>query len=482
MTHTYAIPRLLVAAPQGRSGKTTITVGLIAALTARGLKVQPFKKGPDFIDPSWLTKVAACTCRNLDSYLMTREAIRATFIRHARQADLAVIEGAMGLFDGVDLQGSGSAAEIAKIVQAPVLLVINCTRMTRSVAAMVNGFANFDPQVKIGGVILNQVARSRHEKMLRAAVAEYCDVPVLGIMPKGTRFVIPDRHLGLIPAGENETLMEAVKQIGQAAENYLDIDGILQLARQWAPLREEREIPAAVGINWQKPAELPRDQQGPRIGVIRDRSFSFYYPENLEALVEAGANLVQLSALEDPELPDIDGLYIGGGFPEVLAAELERNQSFRQHLKQMIEKGLPVYAECGGLMYLGRRIHWEDKSYEMVGALPLDVEMLKKPQGHGYMHLEVLPGTPYFPEGKVIKGHEFHNSRVIDLPKDLAGSGCQFAFRVQRGHGIDGEYDGLRYKNVLALYNHIHAVAEPDWARHFVKLARSWRSRHYQDR
>lgn len=469
MIQTYKIPRLLVAAPQGRSGKTTITVGLIAALTARGLKVQPFKKGPDFIDPSWLTKVAGCTCRNLDSYLMEREPIRETFIRHAINADIAIIEGAMGLFDGVDLKGSGSAAEISKIVQAPVLLVVNCTRMTRSVAAMVNGFANFDPEVKLGGVILNQVARSRHEKVMRAAIAEYCDVPVLGAMPKGAQFTIPDRHLGLIPAGENQALMESVQKIGEAAAQYLDIEGILRMAREWPDLIGAKEITPAVKIHWQR--GIPQARTKPLIGVIRDRSFSFYYPENLEALVEAGADLIEISATEDTELPDLDGLYIGGGFPEVLAKELQANQAFRENLRTHIEQGLPVYAECGGLMYLGRRIHWEGQSFDMVGALPLEVEMLKKPQGHGYMHLEVLPGTPYFPEGHVVRGHEFHNSRVIDLDTGR----CNFAFRVLRGHGINGEYDGVRYKNVLALYNHIHAVAEPHWAKHFVELARSWR-------
>lgn len=471
MSHTYKIPRLLVGAPQGRSGKTTITLGLLAALTARGLKVQPFKKGPDFIDPSWLTRVAGCTCRNLDSYLMERQSIRHTFIRHAKDADIAVIEGAMGLFDGVDLRGSGSSAEVAKVVQAPVLLVVNCTRMTRSVAAMVNGFANFDPDVKVGGVILNQVARSRHEKVLRAAIEEYCDVPVLGAMPKGTQYTIPDRHLGLIPAGENDALMAAVRQIGEAAAKHLDIDGILKMAWDWPGLVEEQDIPAAKEIDWVRPEQLQVERPETVIGVIRDRSFSFYYPENLEALTEAGASLVEISAISDAALPNIDGLYIGGGFPEILARELEENRSFRQNLKEQIEQGLPVYAECGGLMYLGRRIHYEDKSYEMVGALPLEVEMVKKPQGHGYMHLEVLEGTPYFPPGKVIRGHEFHNSRVIDLET----SQCTFAFRVLRGHGITGEYDGIKYKNVVALYNHIHAVAEPDWAHHFVRLARCWR-------
>ncbi|CCO08386.1 cobyrinate a,c-diamide synthase [Desulforamulus hydrothermalis] len=470
MTYTYHIPRLLIGAPQGRSGKTTVTIGLLAALTARGYRVQPYKKGPDFIDPSWLTKVAGRTCRNLDSYLMDQESIRQTFISHAQDADIAVIEGAMGLFDGVDLAGSGSSAEIAKIVQAPVLLVVNCTRMTRSVAAMVSGFAHFDAAVKIGGVILNQVARSRHEKMLRAAINEYCGVPVLGALPKGSRFTIPDRHLGLIPAGENEALLEAIGQLGEAAARYLDLDGIMQMARRWPGLTVRQAIPPAPAVQW-----LERGSATPRppvvIGVIRDRSFSFYYPENLEALVAAGAGLLSVSAIDDPLLPDVDGLYIGGGFPEVLAAELAANRSFRQDLRQKIEQGLPVYAECGGLMYLGRRIHWEDKSFEMVGALPLEVEMVKKPQGHGYMHLEVLPGTPYFAAGQIIRGHEFHNSRVVNLDPE-----CRFACRVLRGHGINGEYDGLCYKNVLALYNHLHAVAEPDWARNFVKLARSRRT------
>ncbi len=468
MPVSYHIPRMLVAAPQGRSGKTTITVGLIAALKSKGLKVQPFKKGPDFIDPSWLTKTSGCTCRNLDSYLMDKQSIRHSFIRHGKNADIAIVEGAMGLFDGVDVAGSGSAAEIAKIIQAPVLLVINCTRMTRSVAAMVNGFADFDPEVKIGGVVLNMVARSRHEQMLRAAIEEYCDVPVLGAMPKGAQFTIPDRHLGLIPAGENDTLLAAIQEIGQAAAKYLDIDGILKVARDWPALTEESGVAEAIQVKWLK-RDRPEVPKGPVIGVLRDRSFSFYYPENLEALVEAGACLIEVSAITDRRLPEIDGLYIGGGFPEVLAPELEANHTFRQHLRDLIEEGLPVYAECVGVMYLGRRIHWSGTSYEMAGALPLEVEMLKKPQGHGYMHLEVLPGTPYFPEGKLIRGHEFHNSKVINL-----GEGCNFAFRVHRGHGINGEYDGLHYKNVVAVYNHIHAVAERDWAGQFIEMARRW--------
>lgn len=471
-TKNYNIPRLLVAAPQGRSGKTTITVGLIAALRDMELRVQPFKKGPDFIDPSWLTRVAGRTCRNLDSYLMNYSSIRHNFIRHAREADIAVVEGAMGLFDGVDLAGSGSAAEIAKIIECPVLLVIDCTRMTRSVAAMVNGFVNFDPKVKVAGVILNKIARSRHEQTLRAAVKEYCDVPVLGAMPRGTRYSIPDRHLGLIPAGEKDELLEAVAQIGEAAAKYLDMESIIKLAREWPAIQESADIATGPQVKWLKPGDISPNTKKPVLGVIRDRSFSFYYPENLEALVEAGASLVDISAITDNRVPEIDGLYIGGGFPEVLAPELEKNQSFREHLKFLIDQGMPVYAECGGLMYLGKKIHWDGKSYDMVGALPLEVEMVNKPQGHGYMHLETLEGTPYYSGGKVVRGHEFHNSRVINL--DL-GENCSFAFKVLRGHGINGEYDGIRYKNTVALYNHIHAISEIDWARNFIDLALHWR-------
>ncbi|SHI70191.1 cobyrinate a,c-diamide synthase [Desulfofundulus thermosubterraneus] len=459
----HHIPRLVIGAPRGRSGKTTVTIGLLAALVY-GLKlvVQPFKKGPDFIDPSWLSRIAGRACRNLDGFLMSRETIRSSFVRHSRDADIAVVEGAMGLFDGVDLEGSGSTAEIAKAIAAPVIMVVDTTRMTRSVAPLVQGFMHFDPQVTVAGVILNQVARPRHEQMLRGALEKYCGVSVVGVIPKGRKLIIPDRHLGLIPAGERDELDQTLEEIARVARECLDLEGILAIARQAPPLEDISGGVKAVG-------EIPRTG-GPLIGVFRDRAFSFYYPENLEALEEAGARLVFIDALRDWELPEVDALYIGGGFPEVFAGQLEANEGLRKSVCRAIEAGLPVYAECGGLMYLGRLLTWQGRTYQMCGALPFDVVMDGRPCGHGYEVVEVTGENPFFPTGSLIRGHEFHHSRLVNMDPDL-----RYAFRVLRGCGIDGEKDGLVYKGVLAAYNHIHALAVPQWAEALVSRARQWR-------
>ncbi|WP_027717979.1 cobyrinate a,c-diamide synthase [Desulfovirgula thermocuniculi] len=454
----HRIPRLVIGAPRGRSGKTTVTMAVLAALVhGYGLAVQPFKKGPDFIDPGWLTRVAGRPCRNLDGFLFSRRDIYRHFVRHSLDADLAVVEGAMGLFDGVDLEGSGSTAEIAKIIKAPVVLVVDATRMTRSVAALVQGFMHFDPQLHVAGVILNQVARARHERMLREAVRRYCGLPVLGVIPKGKRLTIPDRHLGLVPPGERDELLEVIPEIARVARECLDMEALLEVAGSAPPLEVPEDLAG-------RPAARPAG--GPAIGVIRDRAFSFYYPENLEALEEAGARLVYIDALRDTVLPGVDALYIGGGFPEVLAPQLEANEGLRADIRRAVEEGLPVYAECGGLMYLGRRITWQGKSYRMCGALPYDVLMEDRPCGHGYEVVEVVGENPYFPVGGVIKGHEFHHSRLEGV-----GSGLRYAFRVLRGYGIDGRHDGLVYKNVLAAYNHLHALSVPSWARALVERA-----------
>ncbi|HHW44244.1 hydrogenobyrinic acid a,c-diamide synthase (glutamine-hydrolyzing) [Desulfofundulus thermobenzoicus] len=462
LNNNSTIPRLVIGAPRGRSGKTTVTIGLLTALVHhRQLTVQPFKKGPDFIDPSWLTLVTGRPCRNLDGFLMSRETIRASFIHHSMDAHMAVVEGAMGLFDGVDIEGSGSTAEIARTLKAPVILVVDTTRMTRSVAPLVKGFMEFDPDVTIAGVILNKVARARHERMLRQALERYCGIPVLGVIPKDRNMTIPDRHLGLIPAGERDDLQHALRELARAAVECLDLDGILAVARNVPPLEERHE-------RGRMPAN-GRDS-GPLIGVFRDRAFSFYYPENLEALQEAGARLIYIDALSDNSLPPVDALYIGGGFPEVFAPRLEANAGLRESVRLAIEKGLPVYAECGGLMYLGRRITWQERSYEMCGALPFDVLMEERPRGHGYEVVQVVEENPFFPCGMIIRGHEFHHSRLTNVD-----GGLGYAFRVMRGNGIDGQSDGLVYKNVLAAYNHIHALSCPDWARSVVARAEKYR-------
>jgi len=462
MDREQNIPRVVITAPHGQSGKTTVSIGLIGALVKSGLIVQPFKKGPDFIDPSWLSKVSGRSCRNLDCFLMDEEAIRKSVAETGKDAQIAVVEGAMGMFDGLDLEGSGSTAQIAKIIEAPVILVVNCNRMTRSVAPLVKGFKDFDPEVNVAGVILNNVARARHQDILIGAIEKYCDLPVLGVIPKNSSFAIPNRHLGLVPVEEEKGLEQAIEAIVKIAQDSLDLKKIFEIASKAPALKVE---------NISHPIVLNRDNKPVKVGVIKDRSFTFYYPENLQSLEQAGAELVFINALEDKRLPDIDALFIGGGFPEIFARELGENETLRSSLAQRIEEGLPVYAECGGLMYLGRSIIQKDRHFPMVGALPFDVLLKNKPQGHGYTLMGVEKNNPFFNPNETVKGHEFHNSCLVNLDTQ----GVDFAFSVKRGHGIDGKKDGIVYKNVLACYNHIHASGTKCWAENMVSAASSFR-------
>lgn len=453
-------PRVVIAAPQGRSGKTIVSIGLCAAFTRRGLSVQPFKKGPDYIDPSWLAAAANRSCRNIDPFLIAEEAWLASFQRACQGADLAVIEAAMGLYDGFDLDGLGSSAQVARLLLAPVILVVNTARVTRSIAAIITGYQHFEPDTNIAGVILNNVSGSRHESKLVAAVERYCGIPVLGSIPRDHNLNIGERHLGLIPGKEVDDSAAIIDRIQCCLEAHLDLDGILAIASKseacWVADATEPE------------ARAPLVQ----IGVMVDRVFTFYYPENLEALHRAGANLVFIDSLRDQQLPDINGLYIGGGFPELFLEKLEANSSLRQDIAQAIEDGLPVYAECAGLMYLCRYIYWRGRRYEMVGVIPGEVQMYQQPQGHGYVVVEVIDDNPLFPVGLILRGHEFHYSRLSKL-NDL-----KFAYRMRRGRGIDGEVDAITYKNVFAAYTHLHALGVPQWAEAFVSLA--LRERKYQ--
>ncbi len=485
------ISRVLVGAVQGRSGKTTVTLGLLRALRDRGLAVQAFKKGPDYIDASWMTFASGRPCRNLDLFMMGEKGVREVFLAGSRDADIRVVEGSMGLFDGLDVDGSCSSAEVAALLRTPVLLVVNCTRLTRSAAALVNGVVGFDPRVRIGGVILNQVARERHASILTQSIERYCDVPVLGLLPKSERVAIPDRHLGLIPAGEQDALRERVASLGELARENIDLDRLLEIAGSAEPFAPESEQPpaeesvrcacragaetraggrrgAAAAENAAREAAARMERV--RIGVFRDRAFSFYYPENLEALEAAGAELVPVDSMQDPRLPALDALYIGGGFPEVMAEEIGRNRSLMRQVRERIEDGLPVYAECGGLMYLSRAIRLDDgRRYAMAGVFPCEVQMEKKPQGLGYTVQRVLPGNPFFAEGTLVRGHEFHHSRLLDA-EDLT-----YGFATLRGKGVGGGFDGLMYQNTLAAYHHLHVSAAPEWAERMVALAGAYR-------
>jgi cobyrinic acid a,c-diamide synthase len=416
---------------------------------------QPFKKGPDYIDPSWLSAAAGRPCRNLDLFMMSRQAMLGSFHRSSAEADVAVIEGAMGLYDGLDLAGSGSTAQLARLLGAPVILVVDATRMTRSVAALVSGYQRFEPEIDVAGVILNNVAGGRHESMLVHSIKQYCQIPVLGCLPKARRVTIAERHLGLVPQGEAAPLMEKVARARELVESYVDIDGVLRVAQGATALTPPVERTTA------------RPPTFVRLGVIRDQAFSFYYPENLEALEQAGAELVYVNALEDSHLPAISGLYIGGGFPEVFAGRLQANSELRGEIAAAIDQGLPVYAECAGLLYLARTLRWEGRTFEMVGALPIDVSFTERPQGHGYVAGHVVGETLFLAVGQRLRGHEFHYAKV-DNNDDLT-----MAYSLERGHGIGRKRDGIVHKNVLAGFTHLHALSEPRWAEGLVNATRS---------
>jgi len=447
---------LLISSPQGHSGKTVVTVGLCRLLTQQGLSIQPFKKGPDYIDPSWLTIAAGRSCRNLDLFLISKDRLIQAFEKACEETDVAIVEGAMGLYDGLD--NYKTTAEIARLLNIPILLVVNTTRMTSSIAAMVTGYQHFDSDVHIAGIILNYVSGRRHEEKLRAAIDQYCKIPVVGSIPRDIDLKIPERHLGLIPSSETDEAESVVELIGRKLEPYLDLDRILAIAREFSPPHPALLPPG------EREGVRGRESKTVRIGIMRDRAFNFYYPENLEALNHAGAELIFINSLKD-RLPPVDGLYIGGGFPEFFLEDLEKNRGLRKDIAKAIEANLPVYAECAGLMYLCRKIHWQGRSYEMVGVIPAEVQVSEKPEGHGYVIAEVIEENPLFPIGLTIPGHEFHHSKLS------IKNGVKFAYQIRRGHGIDGKRDGVLYKNLFAAYTHLHALGTPCWAEAFVSLA-----------
>ncbi len=370
--------------------------------------------------------------------------------------DLAVVEGAMGLYDGLD--SYGTTAEIASLLNLPILLVVNTSRMTTSIAAMVKGYQLFQTDIKIAGVILNYVSGRRHEEKLRGAVEQHCGIPVVGSIPRDPDLQIAERHLGLIPSLESNGAMSLVERVGKKLETHLDLERILAIAKGSCPAR-------SVSYPSEERNEEREDQPiKARIGIMRDRAFNFYYPENLEALKKEGAQLIFVNSFMD-RLPGVDGLYFGGGFPEFFLEDLEKNRELRKDIARAIEAGLPVYAECAGLMYLCRSIHWQGRSYEMVGIIPAEVQLSKKPEGHGYAVVEVIDKNPYFPVGLTLHGHEFHHSS-LSRPGDL-----RFAYQVKRGLGIHHQLDGIVYKNLFASYVHLHALGTPEWARGFVSLA-----------
>ena len=474
-------PRIIIAGLKGGSGKTILALGLIRSLTkGRQLTVQPFKKGPDYIDAEWLRSAAGRECYNLDQFLMSSNTILRSFTERSQGADLSVIEGNRGLYDGMDVHGSCSTAELAKLLKCPVILVMDVTKTTRTAAALVLGCRNLDPEVEIAGVVLNQVGGPRHRRIVSRAVEEFAGLPVLVAIPRLKSDPLPMRHLGLTPAFEFQESERALDELAAVVEQNVDLEQIASRAAAASSLpgwkdQGSRPQPETVSETIFDMRPLQGSDR-PRVGILRDPAFQFYYPENLEALERAGLELVFLNALSDSRLPELHALYIGGGFPETQADALSSNRDFVSELAALIEGGLPVYAECGGLMYLGRAIVWKDKTYPMLGCLAWDFVVGRRPVGHGYSIIQVDRQNPFYPEGTEIRGHEFHYSRPVAADGAHDEKMGRLTCRVVRGHGFKDGREGICRKNIFGTYTHIHALERPDWARAIAAAAARYRA------
>lgn len=534
--------RICISALSGGGGKTLLSLGLARAFSRQGLAVQPFKKGPDYIDAAWLSLAAGRQASNLDPYFLPPARLRALF-RHVMErsgARLALLEGNRGLFDGMDVRGSCATAELARTLDCPVLLSLDCTKMTRTAAALVAGVRNFEPGLRLAGVVLNQVASARHEGILREAITTYTDVPVLGAIPRLRENPLPERHMGLASLCGDELspqAQEILEKLADVVRDHVDMERVLALADDLPALPEEPDFwdeaawagegftasscegqPAAchagtasaagaeascegaaptgalsvtsprattpdstqMGVAVSRcrtlhPADSP--EPAPRIGYVRDRALWFYYEENLEALRRAGAELVRLSLLDDAPWPELDGLYLGGGFPEDWARELASSPHLAR-LATLAGEGLPIYAECGGFMVLASALERDGQRWPMSGIFPVETRFCPKPQGLGYVRADVVLPNPYFPQGSVLRGHEFHYS-LCHEPAAVSGR-LEHALRLRKGTGMGRDAaghgrDGLVSGRVWAAYCHIFAPAVPGWAPRFVDLARCYR-------
>ena len=448
-------PRLMISSPQKSSGKTMISVGIISHFVNQGTSIQSFKKGPDFIDPMWLALASGKTCFNLDPYLMGIDACCDSFMRNSDNNSLSLIEGNHGLHDGMDIDGSDSSAGLAEVLKTPVLLVVDSRQTNRGIAALVMGMQAMPPRVTIAGVILNQVRSPRQKEKQKSAIEKFCNVPVLGAIPIDKELVIPERHLGLTTVDETDDAAQFMQRAGERVAHYCDMETIHSLFYE-APALQIKTIDKS---------EVKSDTKV-SIGVFRDAAFCFYYPENLSELRNKGADLVFIDSLQTTSLPDVDGLYLGGGFPESFLEVLSANKGLLKDVHDRVEAGMPLYAECGGLIYLCRSASYRDKKYALAGLLPFDIGFQHHPAGHGYLDLKSCSDSPWFRKDVRVKAHEFHYSKPV-----LQSAACTYQFDVIRGNGITGKNDGFLYRNLFASYGHIHAIGNPGWAKRFVDLA-----------
>lgn len=444
---TRPFPRLLIGAASSDSGKTTIALGLVAALRRRGHVVAPAKVGPDFIDAAHLGRVSGRPARNLDAWLAPPDVVLASFTRGSVDADVSIVEGVMGLFDGRHGSGEGSTAHVARILAAPVVLVLDCAKASSTIGAVAFGLARFDPRLRIAGAILNRIASPRHEGTVRDALRQ-AEVPVLGVIARDERLALGSRHLGLA-APEGDAWQAACDAAADAVERGVDLTALLAAAADVSPL----EVPHGGAV---------RDPDV-RVAVPRDEAFWFYDEASLEALTDAGAEIVRYSPLRDP-FPDADAAFIGGGYPELHAGELEANVAAREGLAGAITAGMPAYAECGGLMYLGRALETAEGTHAMVGAVPAISQMSQRRTALRYVEARAIGGGPLFRDGEVVRGHEFHYSRT-----SYAQAAPAFA--------IQEEPEGFSSSSLHASYVHVHLGAQRDAAARFVARGRAFAGR-----
>jgi len=455
------IPRVVIASPHSGAGKTTVAVGLMNAFAMEGLRVQPFKVGPDFIDPSYHTAATGVYSKNLDTWLTSPEAVLRIFLKSSRMCDLAVIEGVMGLFDGASSNDSASTAEISRILNAPIILVVDVSRMARSSAALVHGFKTFDQKLNVKGVILNHVKSQKHLDLTKQAIENRGEVRVVGTLPSSADMSIPSRHLGLIPARERDDLSDFLTRLRDFIKQYLDLDQILEIARDADELETDLE-------DSPMPVEA---QDKPRIGIAYDEAFNFYYQDNIEELESNGAEVVFFSPIHDSGLPsNLDGLFFGGGFPEAYAKELEENQSMRNSVRDAVQDEMPIYAECGGLMYFVDSIQDLERSpHRMVGVLSGKATMCGALESLNYSIAHVVRKNLLTDVGFTLHGHEFHYSKIEDVSAD-----AQFAYEMKKGKGISQLCDGWMQQNLLASYMHIHFAYSSQLAKNLVEACRRY--------
>ncbi len=450
-----AHPRFMISAAHKSSGKTVVSAGLARALTDEGHTVGTFKKGPDYIDPLWLSSASRRPCYNLDFNSMSHEEIVSSFGSRATSG-INLIEANKGLFDGIAIDGSDSNAALAKLLKTPVVLVIDTVGMTRGVAPLLQGYAGFDPDVKIAGVILNRTGGPRHETKLRQSVETYTDLPVLGAIRRSADMIIDERHLGLITPAENPETESWLNLVAELVSEQVDIAAIAGVATSAPPFPETSLV-----------TPPPTDAEELKIGIARDGAFGFYYAQDLEAFESAGATLVPIDMMQSTTLPDIDGLFIGGGYPETHMNALEANRSLRSQLKTALENGLPCYAECGGLMYLCRSIQWNGESTNAVGFIEADAVMHKKPQGRGYARFKRNANHPWAASDTEMHAHEFHYARLANISEPV------YCRSVTRGFGTDGKNDGLRKANTLAGFIHLKHTKTTPWVSDFLNFVKS---------